>query len=457
MRSSPAVFGVFAILLAVLAAASCAKSGSVVDAGDGGSGGASAGSGGSVDGSGGAVDPGCTGPLGPPQDPSALPACCSDYGGAHCVPSVPDTLTSFVGQCDGGGYCVPDDFIKTGGVFTPKACTSINGPGTCLSLCIPQVESYKSLLKKDVCADTELCVPCISPLDNKDTGACKIGFTCDMASGGAGGGTSAGTGAGGADPGACPHMGPPVLDPSSLPACPMCGGGHCVNNGLVPPDQAGKLAPCDAMTTCVPDTLIETGGNFILPTCKSVGGVEGRCASKCIPQVAMQAASLPQDICTADEVCAPCYDPLSGDDTGICKLSCDPGPAGPPMKLPGCCGSLGTCVPSASVPPDELSKFGGDVCPPGAGLVCVPDAFVPGGVAPPGDKTKQMCSTSFLFQLAFGFDPKYASGVCLPKCMPDVDKAPFPIGDGSCDDDNYKCIPCNDPQNNGQPTGACGQ
>src|SRR5829696_7893821 len=35
-------------------------------------------------------DPECEGPLGEPQDPSTLPACCPDYGGAHCLLDVPD-------------------------------------------------------------------------------------------------------------------------------------------------------------------------------------------------------------------------------------------------------------------------------------------------------------------------------------------------------------------------------
>ena len=39
---------------------------------------------------------------------------------------------------------------------------------------VPQVEKYKDLLPKVGCADDERCAPCISPLDNKPTGACSL-------------------------------------------------------------------------------------------------------------------------------------------------------------------------------------------------------------------------------------------------------------------------------------------
>ena len=74
----------------------------------------------------------------------------------------------------------------------------------------------------------------------------------------------------------------------------------------------------------MPDTLIETGGNFILPTCTSVFGAEGRCLSTCVPQLADTADSLPQDICDENERCTPCFDPLQdgAPPTGACELSC---------------------------------------------------------------------------------------------------------------------------------------
>jgi hypothetical protein len=462
MRSA-SPFVLLALVLAALALlpVACASSddpGAGAPGGGAPSGGRTAGSGTTTGqgggGTGGGSDPvgGCVGPLGPPVDPTTLPACCPMYGGAHCVESVPDNFVSLVDPCTGGGYCVPDDFIATGGVFTPTACTSVNGPGVCLSACIPEVGMYVSILPQDVCAADERCAPCVSPLNNMDTGACSIGFTCGGGAGGAGGGS---TGSGGAPPATCPHEGPPVVDPTTFPPCPACGGGHCVPNALVPSAEATELASCDGTSTCVPDPIIASGGNFILPTCMSVAGFEGRCASVCIPQVASEASSLPQSTCASDEVCAPCYDPLTGVDTGICHLSCDPGPAGPPQTLPACCGGIGTCVPSSSVPSDKASNFDATGCSAVPGLLCVPDAFVPDATPPAGDVTNQSCTTGWLFQAFFGFDPLYADGVCLPKCMPEVGSQSFLVDQGSCGNGAYKCVPCNDPTNNGASTGAC--
>ncbi len=400
-------------------------------------------------------DQGCEGPLGPARDPSGLTSCCPDYGGAHCVDAVPGELAAFVEGCDGGGYCVPDDFIATGGVFTPKSCTSMSAaPGVCLSACIPEVAQYVALLPQDVCKESERCVPCVNPLDNQVTGACDLSFTCDDVGGG-GGGDDPPPVDDGDDPTTCEHEGTPVLDPAALPACPNGCAGHCLSNALVPADQQGDLEACDGSNLCVPDELIATGGDYLLDTCESIAGSEGRCVSTCLPQVSEQIDLLPQSSCASTHRCVPCFDPLTGEATGACGLSCDPGPASPPTTLPGCCEGLGTCVPKGLVPADQIDQLGVDVCPEEDGLICAPTSLLPGVPPPAGDLTNQECNTSFLFQLAMGFDSTYKHGVCLPVCIPEVGDAPFPIGSGSCDDDRFNCIPCNDPQNNGAPTGAC--
>lgn len=261
--------------------------------------------------------------------------------------------------------------------------------------------------------------------------------------------SAASTGTGGKT---CPHTGPDVANPSGFPPCPSCGDGHCVPNAIIPPAQLSNLAMCDASSSCVPDVLIKSGGDFIPPTCKSIAGFEGRCLSKCLPQVAGEAAQVPQDICTADEACVPCYNPQDGTPTGACTTSCDPGPMGGPMMLPSCCNGIGQCVPAASVPPDKAGELGPDSCPMDASnFLCAPTALVTGMPANAGDLTNTKCDTSFIVQLLFG--PDYKEGRCLPTCIPKVDKAPL-IGDGSCNDNNYKCVPCLDPQT-GQPSGVC--
>ncbi len=114
-------------------------------------------------------------PLPAPQDPSKLPSCCTT-GPAHCVPAaqVVPSLTSQLAMCS-GGYCEPDDIIQDP-EFVPAQCTAFNGtPGACISLCVPQVQQYLSVLKQGTCAADERCAPCINPLDNSNTGACDVG------------------------------------------------------------------------------------------------------------------------------------------------------------------------------------------------------------------------------------------------------------------------------------------
>lgn len=261
------------------------------------------------------------------------------------------------------------------------------------------------------------------------------------ASSGAGGSDGGSTGTGEEE---CPHTGPPVLDPSGLTPCPtdVCSGGaHCIPNGLVPPDQADSLAACDADSKCVPDLLIETGGNFIPATCTSLYGAEGRCLSECLPQVAEQAESLPQDTCAANERCTPCFDPLQdgAPATGACDLSCDPGPVDDPVSAPKCCEGLGTCVPTTSIPPDQAEQLPVDTCPTrGDELLCVPNTFIedPDFKSPP-------CETGGVFN---------APGACLPDCLITGFEGIF-IGQGTCDA-GYSCAPCTNPITMA-PTGAC--
>lgn len=383
------------------------------------------------------VETACEGPLGPPRDPASLPACCPAHGGAHCVDDVPPELADFAEPCDGGGHCVPDVFIATGGVYTPPSCVSLDdAPGVCLSLCVPEVAKYEKLLPQASCAEGERCTPCVNPLDGTETGACDLSFSCDAPPDDSAGGAPTA-------PATCPHDGPPVLEPSTLPPCPSQCGGHCVPSDLVPAELQASLETCDAGSYCVPDPFIETGGNFIPPTCESVAGVEGRCLSTCLPDVQQQVADLPQSSCLGGEACVPCFDPLDGTETGACSLSCDPGPGGGPTTLPECCRGMGTCVPSSSVPADQLDQLGQGECPESQdALVCVPDVFLNGTFAP------EPCEAVWVGIL---FGSEFEPGACLPGCLEAVDN--FLLGQDGCPDD-YKCAPCIDPLT-GQPSGAC--
>lgn len=241
----------------------------------------------------------------------------------------------------------------------------------------------------------------------------------------------------------CPHEGPPLLDVTTLPECPSCAGGaHCLPGSLVPPESQGQLASCDADSLCVPDMFIETGGEFIPPTCESLLGAEGRCLSVCLPSVAEQAGSLPQATCQANEVCVPCYDPQDGTDTDACWQGCDPGPSEPPVQLPECCDGLGKCVPSAAVPPDKVDKLPQDTCPEDVDqLVCAPNVYIDD----PNYKAAT-CQTEGLFGIGGG------PGGCVPGCLVSGFEDLL-TKQGSCQD-GWKCAPCTNPLTMAS-TGAC--
>lgn len=377
----------------------------------------------------------CEGPLGKPRNPASLPSCCADFPGtAHCVASstIPSQLQSILDKCDTANLCVPDEFIRTGGVFTPKKCTAFGGDGRCVSQCIPQVKEKAGLLLQDVCNDWEKCVPCVSPLDHKPTGVCEISGTCNGVDAGKPDTSPVDTG-----PAPCPHTGPPVVDPTKLPSC-QCGDSHCVSKGLVPAAEAKELATCasDPGGLCVPDTFIAAGGNVIPATCASVAGEEGRCLSTCLPKVAAQAASLPQSTCAASEKCVPCYDPISLTETGACRLSCDPGPTAPPKPFPKCCKDNGSCVPASLVPPSGASSLKQDSCASSADL-CVPDVFLH------KTWTRIDCAAATLLGSA-------GPGVCMPDCIKGMS---FLLLRGDCPS-GMKCAPCKDPLS-GKSTGAC--
>ena len=255
--------------------------------------------------------------------------------------------------------------------------------------------------------------------------------------------TTGSTSSGGTTEPECPHEGPPLLDVETLPSCPSCSGGaHCLPNGLVPAESQDELMACDADSLCVPDMFIETGGQFIPPTCESLLGAEGRCLSVCLPAVADKASSLPQSSCEANQVCVPCYDPQDGMPPDACTQGCDPGPTEPPVELPSCCDGLGKCVPSSAVPADKVDKLPQDTCPEDVDdLICAPNVYIedPNYKAP-------SCETEAVF--GFGGGP----GGCVPSCLV-TGLQGLLVKQGSCQN-GWKCAPCQNPLTMAS-TGAC--
>jgi hypothetical protein len=272
---------------------------------------------------------------------------------------------------------------------------------------------------------------------------------------GAGAGAGAGAGEGGAgtagDDGAsgdgtgdddggreCVYDGPPVIDPADLMSCESatCQGAHCLPRDFVSAEQATELADCNANEECVPDLLIRTVGQFLLASCRSLGGAEGRCLSTCIPRVAEQLDVLPVDVCAEGERCTPCFDPITGEETGSCGQACDPGPSQDPVVFPDCCGELGVCVPGSLVPEDQLDLLGSDSCT-GEGALCAPRTMA-------SDRSFVPATCSSLID---------AEGRCLPACLPDVAAQADRLPMTSCAAGEL-CAPCFDPLT-GAATGAC--
>lgn len=376
-----------------------------------------------------------------PTDPSTLPKCaCKTGGSARCVKKdkIPSSFASRLDSCEDDGLCVPDTIVKSGGE-APKTCESIVGEGRCMSLCIPEVAEKDNLLDRgegDVCDEGELCVPCVNPLEGgKSTGVCDIGKkkddkACakDPASK-----KDATPPAPSNDARGCPHQGP-LIDTSTFDECGD--GGRCVPESAVSPAQRSKLNTCPK-GLCAPEKQVAHGGNYLPPTCASVGGAEGRCLSRVIKDIDAKADVLEQGTCDAGELCAPCFNPTDGSDTGACStVSCDK-PKDPPKTLTACCENKGRCVPESSVTdPDQKEKLGVKECVEGVEL-CAPIEDIARTTPRP------KCT---------GVNPlkKTYEGACISKCLELGIKSLF-VEQGSCDSEHV-CAPCTAL---GKPTGAC--
>jgi hypothetical protein len=358
----------------------------------------------------------CIQPSAPTLDPTIFPACkiatlpnCTD---GRCVPNglVPSSAQALLADCDATDKCAPSIFVSYNNLYTSPTCVSVDGAeGRCLSECIPLVSQQATFLPKANCGDGQLCAPCFDPRTGDDTGACHQG--CDTG---------------------------PKDPPKLFDKC--CGGqGACVPKTLVPAADLTLLGPdtcTDSTALCAPNKLSQPG--YVPATCKSISGIEGRCLADCIPQVASDASELPKDTCDTGELCAPCYDPFTGKDTGACTQNGDK-PVNPPTTFPQCCSDLGHCIPTNALSSAQVSELGADTCT--TGDLCAPDVF-----AEPGE-TAAKCSATL-----GGLD---AEGRCIPNCVPLVQKQASELSQGSCVA-NMLCAPCYDPVT-GKSTDACSQ
>jgi hypothetical protein len=182
-------------------------------------------------------------------------------------------------ECDGGLVCVPDAVLQANG--SPlKACTFFVGgkPGVCMSRLVAPVEANANQLQKDVCDDSERCVPCVDPRDGSDTHACDP--------------TGVHTAAcvGGANQGAerlCCH-----------------GAGTCLREDAVPEDQRGDLSreTCGNAKLCAPRSLVS--GKPV--KCDTLGIAGGVCVDVCFASMLRSVQQVTRAGCGPSEVCVPC-------------------------------------------------------------------------------------------------------------------------------------------------------
>jgi hypothetical protein len=166
------------------------------------------------------------------------------------------------------------------------------------------------------------------------------------------------------------------------PASACCSGaGICIPTLFAPVEVAERLAQdsCSADALCAPLVLVASEGAAI-DSCRAAGDLESRCLPSCLPEVAQRAARLQQRDCDRDQRCVPCYDPLTGADTGACRNRGDQ-----PREAPRTferCGSTpaaqGFCVPLELLSPAQIDVLPVTGCSP-PGTRCVPDTFLASG------------------------------------------------------------------------------
>jgi hypothetical protein len=184
---------------------------------------------------------------------------------------------------------------------------------------------------------------------------------------------------------------------------------------------------------CAPKEL--TDPSFKPKTCNSLDNSEGRCVSTCVAgAIAKQKDRLPTAGCAANEVCAPCYDPVTGEDTGACEINGDK-PAKPAYTFPKCCGrgdtAAGVCV-SPTLAGDQADILRQESC--ARDKLCAPI-----GKAQDPSYRFPVCYSALL-----------GTGACVNSCILDPTQAAILSRDG-CGQGEL-CAPC---VLLGTPTGAC--
>lgn len=255
----------------------------------------------------------------------------------------------------------------------------------------------------------------------------------------------------------------PPCDPLTCPS-DAATRSRCVPKDFIQPSsQLDSLARChdengleQADTYCVPVPFLVHNGHYEPPTCRSIGGLEGRCLSKCLAAVHAQLDVLPVDVCDEGELCAPCYDPSTHELTAACKTNaCD----APPSEEPDYCALDYANHPAVDV--SKLATCPESVCSAG-GAHCIATGSIP------EDKRDQLadcdetskCVPDEVLLTAGNTVPETCranggvEGRCQSTCLPEVGKNAKLLERADCALGQV-CVPCFDPSNDNRDTGAC--
>jgi hypothetical protein len=186
-------------------------------------------------------------------DVSKLKACGNGKGHCYDKTMVPGAA-NFQPCPDASQVCVQDEILESGGGKL-KSCTSVIGAGGCMNvdlLIVPdEMKANVKLLKQDVCASGELCLPCADPTHgNAPTPFCEPMGVFDKPCSGSGPAAAGGDGGGGGG-----------AAPAASAGCCMEKGkakGMCIPEAAIPAAQKDQVGPdsCSSGNMCVPTALI---------------------------------------------------------------------------------------------------------------------------------------------------------------------------------------------------------
>lgn len=227
-----------------------------------------------------------------------------------------------------------------------------------------------------------------------------------------------------------------AFDPQSDPLqgdmfSPCCGDlGTCIARGLVPVELAGRLPVdvCGAALACAPTAYVDDPAH-LAPACTALATREGRCLPACVVSAAAGVGRLEQATCQWGELCVPCFNPITGENTGACSVAPDT-PHQPAQPFERCCGAgadaAGVCIPDVLLSVEQRGALLPDTCSDPTAR-CVPLQLL----AAAGVLTS--CTTGA---------PSVSPRVCARVCFIGARLSTL-LPQGSCGDAE-RCVPCTD-------------